>query len=439
MDIASSKEEYIPAIGVQTFRELVNLKDEHGRKSLFVDKTYFIGDLLRDLSKVILINRPSKFGKTINMSMLQHFLAAKVNGLPTKDLFKGLLVSQDQNIMVHQGKYPVIFITFKEANGSSYNAVETAIREQVSCLYEEFDYLLDSEKLRPYQKNDFRQIIDKVSSLSDLKNSINNLSKYIYEDCGCTPYLLIDAYDTPVRAAYKHGYYEKIAMFFNLMFISCLKDNSTIKQAILTGITMIARESVFAGVNNITIHTLQHGNYGRCFGFTEQEVKQLCDKMNLSTKLADIKDWYNGYSCNDVALYNTWSVMNFLQSNGNIQEYWIDTDINDLVKDLIVSSDASVYEKLEALLRTEIIVENVDEHVMYNNITQNKSAIWSLLLMTGYLKAISSKYITGGYKCELALPNKEIDFFFRSAILNGKDNLTRTEHKKLGVLNLSSG
>ncbi|HVW99828.1 MAG TPA: AAA family ATPase, partial [Candidatus Babeliaceae bacterium] len=408
--------QYVVPIGIDNFRKLVTIADADGRSNLFVDKTNFIQEILRDRSEVILITRPRRFGKTINMSMLQHFLAAEVEGKPTKNLFDNLAIAKDQNAMACQGKYPVIFITFKDTNETDYPEAEAAIREQISATYEEFKYLLDSTKLMSYQRNTFQRILDKGSSLSELKNAIKNLSKYIYIDSGIKPYLLIDEYDTPMQVGYSSGYYEKITNLIKSMLGIALKGNSNIEKGILTGITRIAGESLFSIFNNPKIRTILDNQYSTYFGFTEGEVDALFHKAGLDYNLSQLKAWYNGYQCGDTLLYNPWSIMQALHDGGKISGYWINTSTNALVADLITNGGDKVYAQLEVLLQGKTIVENLDEHIVYQNIEKNRAAIWTLLVMAGYLKIVAVHTSMNNTEYELALPNKEVEYFYQNTI-----------------------
>jgi hypothetical protein len=408
--------QYVIPVGFDNFRKLITVKSKSGYKSLFVDKTIFISEILDDASEVILITRPRRFGKTLNMSMLQHFLAAEVGGLSTKDLFNDLLISQDHASMAYQGKFPVIFITFKDAKGSSYAAIEAAIRKQIKLVYKEFRYLLDKQLISKEDQLIYQQMLDKTSSLSDLINSIVDLSEYIYAESGVTPYLLIDEYDTPIHSAYSKDYYADVLALIKAMLCTALKGNANIKQGILSGITRIAKESIFSELNNITIYTLQNKGYADCFGFTETEVMELCKKMQLDSSLTEIKAWYNGYLCRDITLYNPWSVMHCLKNNGEISSYWINTSSNDLVTNLILKGGTKVHEQLAILLQGKTIIEGLDNHIVYNNIEQNRAAIWTLLVMTGYLKIIASHNVMDNVEYELALPNKEVKYFYKNMI-----------------------
>ena len=407
---------YVVPVGVGNFRDLVTATSKSSKKSLFVDKTAFISEILDDGSKIILITRPRRFGKTINLSMLRHFLSAEVDRQPTKDLFNDLLISKDQAAMEYQGKYPVIFITFKDAKGRSYYDIEAAMREQIKSVYEEFRCLLNSATLMSHQKNIFQQMLDKTSSIPDLMNSIKNLSQYIYTECGVRPYLLLDEYDTPIHSTYSKDYYKEALNLIRCMLSTALKDNSNIEKGILSGITRIAKESVFSELNNITVYTLQNQGYADCFGFTELEVAALCAKMQLDASLTDIKAWYNGYLCSDTTLYNPWSVMHCLKNHGKISPYWINTSTNDLAACLILQGGAKVHEQLGVLLQGKTIIENLDDHIVYNNIEQNRAAIWTLLVMAGYLKIVAFHQVMDHIEYELAVPNNEVKYFYKNVI-----------------------
>jgi hypothetical protein len=408
--------QYVIPVGCDNFRKLVTATDQYGSKSLFVDKTKFIQEILSDAAEVLLITRPRRFGKTLNMSMLQHFLGAEVDGLPTKDLFNDLLISQDQAAMAYQGKYPVIFITFKDTKGSSYAAIEAAIREQIKSVYNEFRYLLDKQLISKEDQIVYQQILLKQSSVSDLMNSIKNLSQYIYANGDVHPYLLIDEYDTPIHSAYYQDYYTDVLDLIRAMLCTALKGNANIKQGILTGITRIAKESIFSGLNNLKTRSLLDNKYSTYFGFIEDEVNDLFSKSCLDCDLVQLKNWYNGYQCGDTLLYNPWSIMNSIDDGGTIKQYWINTSDNGLAIDLILKGGTKVHEQLAILLQGKTITESLDNHIVYNNIEQNRAAIWTLLVMAGYLKIIASHNVMDSIEYELALPNEEVKYFYKNII-----------------------
>ena len=406
--------QYVVPVGCDNFRELTTDADPDGKKNLFVDKTYFIKEILRDRAKVLLITRPRRFGKTINLSMLQHFLAREVDGLPTKDLFNHLLISQDASSMAYQGKYPVIFISFKEIKAENFLAARAVVAELIRELYEEFRYV--AETLSVEQKEIYTRILRLQASDVDLQRALLNLSGYLYKTHQEKVYLLIDEYDSPIQYAYTKQYYTEMVNFLRDLLAASLKGNAWIKQGILTGITRIAKESIFSDLNNLKTRSLLDNKYAAYFGFTEDEVNDLFARASLDCDLGQLKDWYNGYQCGDTLLYNPWSIMNAIDDGGVIKQYWINTSGNDLAIDLIIKGGVEIYEKLEILLQNKTILENLDEHIVYHAIDQNRAAIWTLLLMTGYLKVVSSAAIEGSNKYELALPNKEVRYFYQNAI-----------------------
>jgi hypothetical protein len=406
--------QYVVPVGTDHFRKLITLTSDDGKKSLFVDKTKFIKEILNDGSEVILITRPRRFGKTINMSMLQHFLAAEVDGQPTKDLFNGLLISQDQAAMSWQGKYPVIFISLKEVKAGNFIAARSVFAEVLRVLYEKFRYVADTLSIE--QKEIYTRILRLQATDLDLQRALLNLSGYLYKIHQEKVYLLIDEYDTPIQHAYTKEYYDEMVTFLRDLLGSSLKGNAWIKQGILTGITRIAKESIFSELNNPKTRSLLDNKYATYFGFTENEVNDLFSRSGLDCDLVQLKDWYNGYQCGDTLLYNPWSIMNSIDDGGAIKQYWINTSSNDLAIDLILKGGTKVHEQLAILLQGKTIIEGLDNHIVYNNIEQNRAAIWTLLVMAGYLKIITSHIVMDNIEYELALPNKEVQYFYKNII-----------------------
>jgi hypothetical protein len=406
--------QYVIPVGCDNFRKLITATDQYGSKSLFVDKTKFIQAILADAAEVLLITRPRRFGKTINMSMLQHFLANEVDGKPTKDLFDGLLISQDQAAMGCQGKYPVIFISLKSAKSNNFLQAKDKISEIMRDLYENFRYVENTLSIE--QTEIYTRILRLQATEVDLQNALLNLSKYLHKIHKEKVYLLIDEYDTPIQHAYTKEYYDEMVTFIRDLLGSSLKGNAWIKQGILTGITRIAKESIFSELNNPKNRSLLDNKYAAYFGFTEDEVNDLFSRSGLDCDVAQLKTWYNGYQCGDTLLYNPWSIMNSLDDGGALKQYWINTSGNDLAIELIIKGGIEIYEKLELLLQNKTILENLDEHIVYKNINENRAAIWTLLVMTGYLKVVSSPTVEGSNKYELALPNKEVRYFYQNAI-----------------------
>jgi hypothetical protein len=406
--------QYVIPVGCDNFRKLLTATDQYGSKSLFVDKTKFIQEILADAAEVLLITRPRRFGKTINLSMLELFLAAEVDGQATKDLFNGLLISQDQAAMAYQGKYPVIFISLKEVKAENFVAARSVFAEVVRVLYEKFRYVADILSIE--QQEIYTRILRLQATDLDLQRALLNLSGYLYKIHQEKVYLLIDEYDTPIQHAYTKGYYAEMVTFVRDVLGAALKGNAWIKQGILTGITRIAKESIFSELNNPKTRSLLDNKYSAYFGFTENEVNDLLSRSGLNCDLVQLKDWYNGYQCGDTLLYNPWSIMNSIDDGGAIKQYWINTSSNDLAIDLILKGGTKVHEQLAILLQGKTIIEGLDNHIVYNNIEQNRAAIWTLLVMAGYLKIIASHIVMDNIEYELALPNKEVQYFYKNII-----------------------
>lgn len=400
-------------VGVSNFRELIENKDPQQKGYLYVDKTNFIKEIIYDLTPVIVLTRPRRFGKTLNLSMLHHFFATEVEGQSTKGIFDGLNISEDISCMQHQGQYPVIFITLKDAKYKNFDLCFEHIKLQISNVYAKFRFLLQSELLTQEEQELFQQILEKKADRVYWDESVKSLTKFIKKVTGKSAIVLIDEYDTPIQEAYLHGYYDDLIDFIRNLFSSGLKDNSNLKRAILTGILRISKESLFSGFSNVKIYSVLHKKYSNYFGFTEQETNDLLHKAQLPSYLEQTKEWYNGYNFGGTTIYNPWSIIEFINEEGAIGTYWVHTSSNQLIKELFVHSKSQIQEKIRQLIAGKVIKEAVDEHITFQDLKQNTSAIWSLLLMTGYLKAIKVTRNAYGYEeCELAIPNKEIESLF---------------------------
>jgi len=403
-------------IGISNFKTLITETDLTGNHYLFVDKSLFIRDILNNLSGVILITRPRRFGKTLNMSMLHHFLAQNVDGKPTHGLFDNLKIAAQPECMQQQGKYPVIFLTFKDIKNSSFEAAYNDLQELISKAYEEHEYVLTGEKLTALQKQRYQSILERKAEDTDIRSALKNLTFYLYQYYGIKPIVLIDEYDTPIQTAYINEYYEPMIEFMRQFLAKALKDNSYLQKAVLTGILRIAKESLFSGLNNIKIYSLLDSTYGEYFGFTEPEVAALLEETKLSHNIKDVKTWYNGYQAGDTILYNPWSIINYLVERGKLSPYWVNTSDNRLVKELLINSSAGFKEQFEILLQDNPIEKLITENFVFTYLTENESLVWSLLLMSGYLKITSSTQMELGQLCKLAIPNKEVKILYRVII-----------------------
>jgi hypothetical protein len=400
-------------IGVSDFRELIECKDPEKAGYLYVDKTIFIKEIIYDLIKVIVLTRPRRFGKTLNLSMLRYFFSKEVDGQSTKGLFDKLEIVKDLKCMEYQGKYPVVFISFKDVKQPNFELCLEKIGSIVALAYRQHRNALESDQMSEDDKAYIKAILNENTSRIQLESAIKRLLEFLFKYHKEKPILLIDEYDTPIQEAYLNDYYEELIPFFRNFLSGPLKDDALLKRGILTGILRISKESLFSGLSNVKIYSILSKQYSNYFGFTEDETNELLKKANLLSNTKETKLWFNGYNFGGATIYNPWSIMEFIKENGQVGPYWINTSGNYLIKELLTNSNAEIQDKVGQLIIGNIIKEPVDEHIVFQDLNSNRSAVWSLFLMSGYLKVISSNFTEYGNVCELAIPNKEVEFLYR--------------------------
>ena len=406
----SSSHTLLP-VGEEDFRVLID------KKFLFVDKTLLIKEFLDNENiKVSLITRPRRFGKTLNLSMLHYFFAEKVLEEPTKGLFNGLKISQTgERYMDHQGQYPVINVSFKRLKGTTYEIMLNRMRELMNFIYRQHLELLDSPYLIKQQKYRFEAILGNNTTEAHLEASLLDLAEYLYKHYKKKVIILIDEYDTPIESGYFNGYYLKVIEMMREFLGNCLKTNPYLERALLTGITRVSKESLFSGLNNLKVYSLLDRKYKDHFGFTEVEVNMLAKKMNHQDKLTEMKTWYNGYEIGNTTLYNPWSVISCLDNNGLTKNYWINTSGNDLIKKLLINSSLKFKQDFELLLRGETIHKSIREDMVFGDLENNESLIWSLFFVAGYLKIVDTPK-DNNKRYSLSIPNKEIEEYYHFLI-----------------------
>lgn len=414
-------------VGVDNFYKLV--KGDY----LFCDKTLMIPEFLDRGEEITLITRQRRSGKTLNMSMLQCFLAPQVYGHTTAGLFNGLNVATfdgGQLLAKHQGQYPVIFITLKDVKESTYELAIQKISRLIMGLCEEFEELANSPRLSASKKQRFNQLLQGTHDSVVLSESLYALSELLCKHTGKSVYILIDEYDTPLHAAYSHKYLDAMIDFMRNLFSSALKGNPYLAKGLMTGILRISKDSMLSGLNNLEVYTLLDEAYKDHFGFNEAEVTALFNAQGMATNLTEVKAWYNGYQSYDVTVYNPWSIMCCLNRGGSIEAYWVNVGKNNLVKEVIIQSGSGIKQQLETLMSGDTIKAEVDKHVTFETLIENPASVWSLLLFAGYLKSIKAEYNpeNGKYTCQLAIPNKEVRSLY-SGYIGEWLCLTRSEYQ----------
>ena len=396
------------AIGVQGFDKL------REGDYFYVDKTSFIKEWWESGDDVTLITRPRRFGKTLTMSMLENFFSIKY--VNREDLFEGLSIWKEEAYQKLQGTYPVISLSFANIKESSYEMTRLKILQLIVNLYSEYEFLLYSDVLTELDKDFMRRVSVRMND-ADATLAIYQLSKYLYQYYGKKVIILLDEYDTPMQEAYVHGYWNEMVSFIRSMFNSMFKTNPYLARAIMTGITRVSKESIFSDLNNLQVVTTTSDKYATVFGFTEEEVFNALEECHIGEEKAKVKQWYDGFVFGTQKdIYNPWSILNFLDKK-TYGTYWANTSSNSLVGKLIREGSAKVKELMEHLLKGETICCEMDEQIVYNQLGKRESAIWSLLLASGYLKALSVEKIeekmTGVWpNYELALTNREIQYMF---------------------------
>ena len=406
------------SIGKQDYESLIT------SGCFYVDKTYFIKEWWESQDDVTLITRPRRFGKTLNMSMLECFFSNKYVG--RGDLFEGLSIWNDEKYRQLQGTYPVIFISFAEIKANNFKDTKNDMVSVINDVYKQHSYLLEDAILTDAERNLFRQLDDYSKNTNvnkDISNeiiyrSVKDLAAILYRKFEKKVIILLDEYDTPMQEAYVNGFWNDMVGFIRSFFNSTLKTNPYLDRAIMTGITRVSKESIFSDLNNLNVITTTNDEYNTSFGFTESEVFAALDEAGLSEKKDDVKLWYDGFTFGKHKdIYNPWSITNYLDKK-EFKTYWADTSSNSLVGKLIQKGSPKIKKAMEKLLNGEYITVGIDEQIVFDQLDNDEDAIWSLLLASGYLKVDSMEICvsTGEQKYELSLTNLEVRVMFQKLI-----------------------
>ena len=358
-------------------------------QSFYVDKTAFIKEWWESRDSITLITRPRRFGKTLNMSMLNCFFSNRYKG--RGDLFEGLVIWKEEAYRKLQGTFPVLFLSFAAVKADNLEDAKQQLKAQIAGLYEENRFLLDGTLLSGNEKEEYRKV---TMYMGDAENSLslNRLCLYLNRYYGKKVIILLDEYDTPMQEAYVQGYWKEFTSFFRSLFNASFKTNPCLERAVMTGITRVSKESVFSDLNNLNVVTTTSKEYADAFGFTEEEVFAALDLFGMAERKQDVKKWYDGFTFgNKKDIYNPWSITNFLDKR-ELRPYWASTSSNSLVSKLIQTASPEIKEGMESLLQGEEIVVSFDEQIVFDQLDRSRNAIWSLLLAGGYLRTEEVEY-----------------------------------------------
>ncbi|WP_315081540.1 AAA family ATPase [uncultured Clostridium sp.] len=402
-------------IGVDNFEKLIT------RDYYYIDKTLLIKDLLDNKADVNLFTRPRRFGKTLNMSMLQYYFEKREEN--NSYLFENLnIIKAGEEYTSHMGQYPVINLSLKSAKQPNFELAYISIARRIAEEYKRHEYILKSEDLKN-EKERFLKILKEEGGEGDYTDSIFFLSQCLEKYHNKKVIILIDEYDVPLENAFFEGFYDKMIAFLRSLFESALKTNSSLEFSVITGCLRISRESIFTGLNNLEIISILNKSYDEYFGFTQEDINKMLEDYNLRDKGALIKEWYNGYIFGDAEVYNPWSAVRFvkdLKINNNVfpSSYWANTSSNSIVRSLIERADSVTKREIESLIEGKTIEKKVHEDITYNEMYDSMDNLWNFMFFTGYFKKVSERmdeednhYIT------LKIPNKEVKYIFKNKIL----------------------
>lgn len=395
-------------VGIENFKTMID------KSAYYVDKTNFIEDVLNE--QVVSYTRPRRFGKTLNMSMLYYFFSIKER--ENSYLFDGLNISKNKDALKHQNKYPTIFISLKEMKSLTFDAQISSFSNVIYELLEKNLEILSSDQLSDTTKDILNKLHNRSSSVEDLKISLRVITNALYTYYQQKVIVLIDEYDVPLQAAYQNNYYEEMVEFLRSVFSSALKTNDALEKGVMTGCLRISKESIFTGLNNFTAYSVLNNISSEFFGFTELEVKQLLKDYNLSEKMDEVKEWYDGYQFGNKEIYNPWSTLMYVK---NITQdvsfkpisFWANTSGNDIVVKYIQNGDKKLRKEFDLLMNGQSLVKYIKPELTYREM-DNINNIYSFLLLTGYLKVIKDR---GENQYELVIPNKEVYEIYKQSFM----------------------
>ena len=408
--------------GIENFKMMID------KSAYYVDKTNFIEDVLNE--QVVLYTRPRRFGKTLNMSMLYYFFSIKEK--ENVYLFDGLNISKNKDALKHQNKYPTIFISLKEMKSLTFDAQISSFSNVIYELLEKNLEILSSDQLSDTTRDILNKLHNRLSSVEDLKISLRVITNALYTYYQQKVIVLIDEYDVPLQAAYQNNYYEEMVEFLRSVFSSALKTNDALEKGVMTGCLRISKESIFTGLNNFTAYSVLNNISSEFFGFTELEVKQLLKDYNLSEKMDEVKEWYDGYQFGNKEIYNPWSTLMYVK---NITQdvsfkpisFWANTSGNDIVVKYIQNGDKKLRKEFDVLMSGQSLIKYIKPELTYREM-DNINNIYSFLLLTGYLKVIKDMREN---QYELVIPNKEVYEIYKQSFMSYFEDYTTSKKNEL--------
>ncbi|VEN73616.1 PD-(D/E)XK nuclease superfamily protein [Candidatus Desulfarcum epimagneticum] len=400
------------SIGISDFRELRE-EDRY-----FVDKSLFIQDIIDEDARVVLLPRPRRFGKTLNLSMLRYFFEKTGEKDRIRTLFHGLSVEKEPVFEKHLCAYPVIHLSFKDVKSLQFEDALKTIKLLISKEFGRLGYLRQSEALTDIQKSRFDDILAMKAETHVFEASLGDLSQYLYHFHNKKPLILIDEYDTPIHVGHSEGYYKEIIAFFRSFLGAGLKDNPYIFKGVLTGILRVAKESIFSGINNLAVYTILREEYRERFGFSENEVSALMEACGAKDRMEDVRRWYDGYLFGGKTVYNPWSILNFASSKDKVcRPYWANTSSNDLIKSLVKGAPHAVREGIQDILNDVPVESRIEENIVFEDLPKDEVAVYNFFLFCGYLKAFDPKRVDHEDHRSLLAPNLEVRQIFKHAVM----------------------
>lgn len=396
----------------------------------YIDKTMLIKDFLDERPKVSLFTRPRRFGKTLTMDMLRVFF--EISETDTSVYFQDKLIwQQGEAYRSNQGKYPVVFLSFKDAKKDNWIQTREHIIQLITSEFRRHVELKGSPRL--LNPEYYNRVIDGTVDVDQFDTSLRELTQMLHEHHGIAPIVIIDEYDTPIQQGFSKGFYNETVDFMRNLFSGAFKDNTHLSYGFLTGILRVAKESIFSGLNNLKIYSILDNRFRQYFGFTADEVREMAHYYEADDKYGEICDWYDGYCFGNTDIFNPWSVINYFSNDCQPRPFWENTGSNTIIGEILEHADSDVYTQLNAMLQGEEITTLVDTNVIYPEIKNNPSSVYSFLLVAGYLKlAKSTMSPSGDFMCRVSLPNREIAYVYKKEVI-GKISQKVSQSASIGI------